>query len=135
MTSQRPANYDKYIASSKWRNIASAMKKHGNFTCQRCKNKFHPGELDVHHRNYDSFGNERMSDLEVLCHAKCHPIADAQRVEQVIVRRERRQNDAATHTFLSKKYGDNYASFAHEGMYEEFEDWLAKKRYGEFGEW
>jgi len=131
---QRPANYAKYIASTKWRNIASAMKTHSNFICQRCKTKFHPGELDVHHRNYDSFGNERMIDLEVVCRAKCHPVADAQRVEQVSIRREQRQSDAATHSFLSKKYGDNYASFEHEGMYEEFEGWRTKKHYGEHGE-
>ena len=135
MTSPRPANYEKHIRSAKWRNISAAMKKHFDYICQGCKIKFHPTQLEVHHRNYDGFGNERMSDLQVLCRDKCHPIADALRVEQVATRREKRRDDAACQTFLSKKYGDNYASFAHDGMYEEYENWLAKKRYGEFGEW
>lgn len=110
------------------------MKKYANFTCNRCKTKFHPGALDVHHLTYDRLGNERPSDLQVLCRAKCHPIADAERVEQVTVRREQRQSDAACHTFLSKKYGDNYAAFADDGMHEDFERWRAKKHYGETGE-
>jgi len=108
---QRPADYAKYIASTNWRSIASAMKTYANYICQRCKAKFHPGELDVHHRNYDSFGNERMSDLEVVCRAECHALADAQRIEQVSICREQRQSDAATRSFLSQKYGENYAFF------------------------
>jgi 5-methylcytosine-specific restriction endonuclease McrA len=134
MAPSRPVDYEKYLRSAKWRNISAAMKKYVNFTCQSCKVKFHPGELDVHHRTYDRLGNERPSDLQVLCRSNCHPIADARRVEKVAVRREQRQYDAASHTFLSKKYGDNYASFADEGMYEEFERWRAKKHYAETGE-
>ena len=109
------------------------MKKYANYTCQGCKTKFHSGQLNVHHRNYDSFGNERMSDLQVLCRS-CHSAADAHRVEQVAVRGEQRQSDAACHSFLSKKYGDNYSSFANDGMYEEVDRWRAKKHYGETGE-
>ena len=132
MKSSRQIDYDKYLRSAKWRNISTAMKRYVDFTCQRCKTKFHPSELDVHHLNYDRLGRERPSDLQVLCRAKCHPIADAQRSEQVIVRREQRQYDAARDTFLFKKYGD--ASFADEGMYEEFERWIAKKHNVETGD-
>lgn len=110
------------------------MKKYAKFTCQRCKEKLPPGALDVHHLTYERLGNERPSDLQVLCRSKCHPIADAQRAERTSEWRERRQSDAACETFLSKKYGQNYASFADEGMYEEFERWRAKKHYGETGE-
>ncbi|HWG88237.1 MAG TPA: hypothetical protein VN679_10690 [Candidatus Acidoferrales bacterium] len=134
MTSSRPINYEKYLHSAKWHNISAAMKKYANFTCQRCKKVFHPGELDVHHLNYDRLGNERPSDLQVLCHAECHPIADALRAERVNSHRKQRNSDAASHTFLSKKYGDNYAAFADDGMYDEFERWSAKKHFGETGE-
>ena len=133
MSQSRPLDYEKYLRSAKWRNISAKMRKFANFTCDGCKDKFRPAELDVHHRNYDRLGNERPSDLRVLCH-KCHSIADAHRVEQVSIRSEQRQSDAASHTFLSKKYGDNYATFADEGMYEEFDRWRAKKHYGETGE-
>lgn len=134
MTSSRPVGYEKYLRSAKWRNIAAAMKKYTNFTCQRCKKALRPGELDVHHLNYDRLGSERPSDLQVLCRAECHPVADALREERVSNRREQRKSDTACHTFLSKKYGDNYASFADEGMYDEFDRWRAKKHYGETGE-
>ena len=69
----------------------------------------------------------------MLC-KKCHLIADAKRAAATQIRREGRQYQSATGTYLSKKYGDNYATFADEGMYEEAERWLAKKRYGESGE-
>lgn len=134
MTSARPIEYKKYLRSAKWRNISAAMKKYANFTCQRCKARLHPSALDVHHLTYERLGNERPSDLQVLCHAKCHPVADAQRVERVTARREQRQYDSASHTFLSKKLGDNYASFADEGMHEDFERWRARKHYAETGE-
>lgn len=134
MTTSQPVDYKKYIKSAKWRNISDVMKKYANFTCQRCKKTFHPSELDVHHRNYDRLGRELPSDLEVLCRANCHPIADAERVEKVCIHRESRRLDAASDTFLSKKYGDNYSAYADEGMYEEFERWRAKMHYGETGE-
>jgi len=114
--------------------MSAAMKKLVDFTCARCKEKFPPGALDVHHLSYDRLGNERPSDLQVLCRAKCHPVADAIRTEQTMARRAVRQNDAATQTFMSKKYGDNYASFADDGMYEEFDRWRARKHFGETGE-
>jgi hypothetical protein len=134
MTALRSVNYDEYIKSAQWRTISAAMKKYRNFVCQGCEKKFHPSELDVHHENYDRLGNERPSDLKVLCRAKCHPIADATRVQVAQTRREERRYEAGKDTFLSKKHGDNYPAVADEGMHEEFDRWAAKKRYGETGE-
>ena len=130
----RSAIYEQYIKSAKWRRISTAMKKFAGFTCQGCGAKLHPTELDVHHITYDRLGNERPSDLRVLCRAKCHPVADAKRTVATQIRREERQYQSATDTYLSKKYGDNYAAFADDGMYEEAETWLSRKRYGESGE-
>ena len=79
--------YDQYIKSAKWRNISAKMKKYANYVCSRCGKKFHPGELDVHHLNYERLGNERPSDLQVLCRATCHPIAGVARAEKVQARR------------------------------------------------
>jgi hypothetical protein len=123
------------MRSAKWRNISSAMKKYTKFTCQGCNCTFPAEELEVHHLTYERLGCERPSDLRVLCRTKCHPIADTTRAQQTQIRRETRQYKSAQDTFLSKKYGDNYQSFADEGMYEEFDNWRAKKRYGETGEW
>lgn len=134
MTSGPPVDYGDYMSSARWRNISAAMKKYANFTCQRCKARLHPSELDVHHLNYERMGKERISDLQVLCRSKCHPIADANRAEQDTVRREQRRSDTACDTYLSKKYGDNYASFEDESMHREYERWRTKKHYGETGE-
>jgi hypothetical protein len=89
--------------------------------------------LDVHHRNYERLGHESPHDLQVLCRGTCHPIADSHRIEQVNIRRINRQTDAARDTFLSKKYGDNFASFADASMHEEFERWRSRKNYEETG--
>jgi 5-methylcytosine-specific restriction endonuclease McrA len=132
----RSATYEQYIKSAKWRTISAAMKKLANYTCKRCGKKFHSSQLDAHHRNYDRLGSEHPSDLEVLC-KPCHAIADSQRTITTQIRREdrrhERQHDAAIDTFLTKKYGS--AGGYDQGMYDEAERWLARKRYGETGEW
>lgn len=66
--------YDKYMQSQTWKNIRYAKLTEANWTCERCgygKYDFEEGPLDVHHKNYDRFGNESLSDLEVLCRP-CH---------------------------------------------------------------
>ena len=134
MNNSQPPNYSKYLKSAKWRNISSDMKKCANYVCNRCGKKFHSGELDVHHLNYERLGKEHPSDLQVLCRTTCHPIADATRVENVATRREKRRYELGRDTYMSKKYGDNHAMFADEGMHEQYDRWLVKKGYGEFGE-
>ena len=126
---QKPPNYDKYIKSARWRNISEAMKKHANYVCARCKT--HTTVLEVHHKNYDRLGKERMSDLEVLCKS-CHDVADRKRVEIREERGKQRGHEKAMATYVSKKYGDH--AIGQPGMDEEFEAWLDRKNYGEFGE-
>ena len=135
MKSVQSDEYKKYIRSAKWRNISNVMKKYVNFTCQGCNQIFPAEQLEVHHLTYERLGHENPSDLRVLCRENCHPIADNVRAQKTQIRRETRQYNSAQDTYLSKKYGDNYQSFADGGMYEEFEHWSAKKRYGETGEW
>jgi HNH endonuclease len=134
-------DYDEYIKSTMWRNISAKMKQLARYRCQRCGKTFHPSELEVHHRNYDRLGRENPGDLEVLCKAMCHSIADAERArltqqrrEARVVQGEVRQFENARDTYLSKKYGDNWSAFADDAMHEEFEHWHAKKRYRESGE-
>ena len=126
---QKPPNYEKYIKSARWRNISEAMKKHANYTCARCKVR--TPVLEVHHRKYDRLGKERMSDLEVLC-KPCHDIADRKRVEIREERGRQRRCNNALATYVAKKYGDQATDLP--GMDEEFERWLDRKHYGEFGE-
>jgi 5-methylcytosine-specific restriction endonuclease McrA len=65
--------YQKYIRSKEWKQRASRMRKLAGYRCQRCGKKGVP--LDVHHLTYERFGNERDSDLLVVCRP-CHRIED-----------------------------------------------------------
>lgn len=128
---QKPPNYDEYMKSTQWRNISNAMKKHANYTCAHCKKS--SIILEVHHKTYDRFGRERMSDLEVLC-KPCHDIADRKRVEKREEKGRQIAYDRARDTYMTKKYGENHDMTDHPGRDEEFEEWMDRKHYGEFGE-
>ena len=64
---------DNYLASRHWRNLrASILSERGN-ACQKCKKK--SDKLNVHHITYKRIGNEKKSDLLVVCencHSKIH---------------------------------------------------------------
>lgn len=66
---QRPS-YTTYMASSAWQTKRRSALKHFGGRCAICSSD---SRLHVHHLNYDRFGRERMSDLQVLCH-DCHAI-------------------------------------------------------------
>jgi hypothetical protein len=66
--SRKPESYEKYINSQQWRNRrARFLKKHG-LKCCICGNF---GVIHVHHLTYERLGNERDSDLQVVCE-QCH---------------------------------------------------------------
>lgn len=70
----RGIKYDGYLKSQVWKNKRYAKLVDVNFICEGCgygKYDFEDQPLDVHHKTYERFGNERMSDLEVLCRT-CH---------------------------------------------------------------
>ena len=65
-------NYHDYLRSDEWKVKREEAIKRADRRCQIC---FSPNDLNVHHRTYDRVGNERNSDLIVLCkecHAKFH---------------------------------------------------------------
>ena len=69
--------YDAYLASDAWQRKAEMLKKGYDYKCQDCM-AWRPGGsgLHVHHLNYNNVGDEKISDLRVLCsvcHAKYHP--------------------------------------------------------------
>ena len=71
-------DYAKYINSSKWKKKRKRKLKQVGYKCERCGYTRYSRRLEVHHLHYDSFKNERMSDLEVLC-SDCHKKADRER--------------------------------------------------------
>lgn len=65
--------YLTYLSSDKWKQIRLAKLHESNicYVCQRSKD----GDiiLDIHHKTYSNFGNEKLSDLLVLCR-ECHEL-------------------------------------------------------------
>jgi len=61
-------SYEEYLKSYLWENKRKWILEVFNYTCQKCGSK---ENLNVHHLNYDSVGNENTQDVTVLC-KKCH---------------------------------------------------------------
>ena len=59
--------YEIYRATPRWRKLSGDLKR----MRKKCENCAFPYELDVHHKNYQRIGAERLGDLVVLCRA-CH---------------------------------------------------------------
>ena len=66
-------NYNEYLKSSRWRNMRLAKFNEVGYRCEKCGCEGDAMKIDVHHKTYERLGNERMSDLEVLCRY-CHKV-------------------------------------------------------------
>ena len=63
--------YQRYLESPWWRRIRADAIIRSDHHCQMCGAE--NVELSVHHNSYDRLGEERPSDLIVLCR-RCHSI-------------------------------------------------------------
>lgn len=69
---KRQADYNVFMKSKRWEKIRDRKLKQARRRCEKCGDT---KRLEVHHLTYDRFGgNERMTDLQVLCHP-CHEAA------------------------------------------------------------
>jgi hypothetical protein len=64
-------NYHDYIASEEWARKSEAAKIKAGYRCQLCSVSGLIVQLDTHHNTYERLGNERDTDLVVLC-TECH---------------------------------------------------------------
>lgn len=64
-------NYREYIQSKEWKAKAKAAKHRANYRCEQCGVLKPEHLLHAHHLTYERLGNERKSDLKVLCN-ECH---------------------------------------------------------------
>lgn len=96
--------YADYLRSARWKAIRQAKIKAVG-ACERCGRLKWVTRLEVHHKTYENFKQERPADLEVLCPA-CHATADQERKIQA-------QADK-----LAKKQGSSLA--------RGFERWMDK---------
>lgn len=123
-----PAAYEKFIRSSRWRNICKDIKKQRGNRCEECG---YTWELSVHHLTYDRFGGRELPrDLQLLCR-KCHEKADEERKRQVHLEIEERIEDQryqnGFETYMDKKYGLGWERYIGPHLYDEFDQWLEKK--------
>jgi 5-methylcytosine-specific restriction endonuclease McrA len=61
-------SYQEYLVSELWQDKRKWILKVFENKCQNCGSK---EKLEIHHKNYDSVGNENQHDVTVLCN-KCH---------------------------------------------------------------
>ena len=64
----RRTAYHEYLQSSQWQEIRDKLFEARGKQCNRCKSL---QNIQVHHKTYDRLGQEKLTDLEVLCSA-CH---------------------------------------------------------------
>lgn len=64
-------DYREYIQSKEWKAKAKAAKHRANYHCEQCGALKSEHLLHAHHLTYERLGNERKSDLRVLCN-DCH---------------------------------------------------------------
>lgn len=60
--------YKDYLNTDHWKELREAKLLDVDFRCEKCRRK---SQLEVHHRHYNTYGHERLSDLQVLCR-NCH---------------------------------------------------------------
>lgn len=60
--------YSKYLRTFRWTIAKRRLYRERGRQCEKCPNT---KALQVHHLTYDRVGNERYSDLQILC-AWCH---------------------------------------------------------------
>ena len=64
---EQPNSYEEYLKSADWKARRETALAKAKYTCDQCGAK----ASQVHHTSYDNLGNEKDSDLTVLC-GKCH---------------------------------------------------------------
>jgi ribosomal protein S14 len=69
-------DYNGHIGSAKWERFRREVIEQRRNRCERCGHV--SAYLELHHKHYDSLGNEQPEDVELLC-PKCHRGADEAR--------------------------------------------------------
>jgi 5-methylcytosine-specific restriction endonuclease McrA len=64
----RALPYADYLKTPEWAKTRDATLRRARYRCQLCNTNRH---LNVHHRSYESLGDENWNDLIVLCQ-ECH---------------------------------------------------------------
>ena len=122
------ARYEAHINSSKWKNTCAAVRRlHGN-RCQKCGHG--SARLEVHHINYERLGDERLSDLMLLC-PDCHAAEDKKREkaskEKSAAALRAAHRDARYRGYMKARFGEYWEDHETEDIADEFDEWLRQK--------
>lgn len=120
--------YKAYINSPQWKRKRRQAIDHASNQCQVCGvYGTRQTQLEVHHKTYERFMNERLEDLEVVCQP-CHLERDKVRAKESKRRAAYALEDARLDGWASKVYGENWADYKNsEDVYEEFYNWLERR--------
>ena len=114
--------YDAHIRSAQWKGTRAAIFMMRGAKCEDCG--YGSATLQLHHLTYERMGNERLTDLVILCR-KCHVKADAKRDAETERKRKKREAvwrlDKQFNRWCAKRgvYGD-----AREDMVDAFNCWV-----------
>lgn len=74
--------YKAYLHTLHWQNKRKHIYKIRNYTCEMCGCKIKKGQsYNIHHKTYKRVGNEKDSDLMLLC-PDCHTLLHAKQNRQ-----------------------------------------------------
>lgn len=127
--------YYEVIASARWKKIRQRFINKANGTCPKCGWKKESWDksrtLDLHHKTYERLGNERDSDLELVC-SVCHAKADIDRAaknrREAEIKRSIALDNARFDGWARKVYGDDY--YDEDGdKYRRYADWAERQEW------
>ena len=77
-TGEVVTGYDAYLSSNHWKTLRLEIIKERGSACERCFDV--TSSPNVHHKTYKRLGNEKKTDLTLLCQ-KCHKTIHNKRKE------------------------------------------------------
>lgn len=125
--------YAIYIHTAKWKKLCRQVKERARGRCERCgPYVVYVGAYGVHHKTYDRFTDEWLTDLEYLC-LPCHHTADRERER----RNQRAYEEAGEEAleaarmngFFRAKYGEDWGDHFGSDMASAYEEWDEQKRH------
>lgn len=132
-TSEFWAAYDAYIRSARWRKLRSAIIDRTKRFCEHCA-RYCPKRFEVHHKTYERFTKELLSDLEGLC-ISWHVETHRKRARENRARYEQycsdRLAEARREGLLTIRYGEDYvdrfSELEIERMERDADEWISRK--------
>ena len=113
--------YQAVLSSERWKNLKDLFIRAQNGKCGRCNKS---GKLELHHKTYERLGDEKYSDLELLC-ASCHKIADRERAVEGYRSSQSALYYARLDGWARKRYGDDWDyDYNPEDIEDEFDTFL-----------